>query len=185
MMDNYILFLLILIFIPTAIILAFIPYLTRKTENFGVSIPESMYNREEFKTMRKKYSSIMLMITIIVSIVYFIVASQAKESRVFIMYTAIVIGYIILSFMYYLPFHSKMKKIKAREKWQTERKQTIVIDTKFREEKIVASNWWFLIPVLITIATIIFTFAIYDRIPNEVPIHTSFEGKITYSDKSP
>src|SRR5690625_7086668 len=82
MMDNYILFLLILIFIPTAIILAFIPYLTRKTENFGVSIPESMYNREEFKTMRKKYSSIMLMITIIVSIVYFIVASQAKESTV-------------------------------------------------------------------------------------------------------
>lgn len=184
-MDNYILFLLILIFIPTAIILAFIPYLTRKTENFGVSIPESMYNREEFKAMRKKYSSTMLIITIIVSIIYFIVAFQAKESTVFIMYTAIIIGYIILSFMYYLPFHSKMKKIKAREKWQSERKQTIVIDTKFREEKIVASNWWFLIPGLITIATIIFTFAIYDNIPNQVPIHTSFAGKITYSDKSP
>src|SRR5690625_59810 len=184
-MNNLNLFLLIIAFIPTAIILAFIPYLTRKTENFGVSIPETIYYRDDFKAMRKKYAFSMLIITIVLTTVFFIVAFQGQESTIFIMYTALIIGYIIASFALYLPFHYKMKAIKKKEKWQAERKQTIVIDTKFRNEKIVASNWWFLIPGLITIATIIFTFVIYDNIPDQVPIHTSFSGKVTYSDKSP
>src|SRR5690625_1647396 len=184
-MNNLNLFLLIIAFIPTAIILAFIPYLTRKTENFGVSIPETIYYRDDFKAMRKKYAFSMLIITIVLTTVFFIVAFQGQESTIFIMYTALIIGYIIASFALYLPFHYKMKAIKKKEKWQAERKQTIVIDTKFRNEKIVASNWWFLIPGLITVATIIFTFVIYEKIPDQVPIHTSFSGKVTYSDKSP
>src|SRR5690625_3764654 len=123
-MDNFMLYLLMIIFTPTAIILAFIPYLTRKTENFGVSIPESMYYRKDFKAMRKKYSTTLLIISIILTVGYFLVAFQVNEMTVFIIFTTIVIGYIITSFVLYLPFHYKMKQIKNEEKWQTERKQT-------------------------------------------------------------
>src|SRR5690625_2368942 len=79
-MNNLNLFLLIIAFIPTAIILAFIPYLTRKTENFGVSIPETIYYRDDFKAMRKKYAFSMLIITIVLTTVFFIVAFQGQES---------------------------------------------------------------------------------------------------------
>src|SRR5699024_7939120 len=79
----------------------------------------------------------------------------------------------------------KMKKIKEAENWQEGRKQTVVIDTAFREEKLTYSNWWYSIPAVIIILTIIYTFSIYDTIPDQVPTHTSFSGKVTYSDKSP
>src|SRR5690625_7301222 len=110
--------------------------------------------------MRKKYAFSMLIITIVLTTVFFIVAFQGQESTIFIMYTALNIGYIIASFALYLPFHYKMKAIKKKEKWQAERKQTIVIYTKFRNERIVAYNRWFPIPELIMIANSNVTYSI-------------------------
>ncbi len=34
---------ILLMFIPTILIIAITPYITRKTESFGVSIPEEIY----------------------------------------------------------------------------------------------------------------------------------------------
>lgn len=172
------------IFFLINVSLAFIPYWTRKTENFGVSIPESLYHRPDFKAMRKKYTiSLIVINTVLFSIVIFS-SFHLEEKTLTVFLTIAILLYVLLTFFLYLPFHFQMKNIKVKENWNDHFKQTIVVDPKFREGKITYSNGWFFIPSLITVFTIVFTFLVYDNIPNEVPIHTSITGKITYAEKS-
>lgn len=176
---------LIVIFVLTGISLALIPFLTRKTENFGVSIPETLYHRTPFKKMRKQYALIMMMILLTLTFLFFIIKNNVNDNTLMTLYIAILFLYLILSFLVYLPFHFKMKKIKQKENWTEQYKVSIVIDTTFRKEKLTYSNWLYIIPFVIIILTIIYTFSVYDMIPNEVPRHISASGKITYSEKSP
>ncbi len=172
-------------FIPAIFILSFIPFLTRKTENFGVTILEDMYHRPTFQAMRRKYTFIMVVIGLVFAILMVIIAFQNNELLEITFYTVAVLAYIILGFVIYIPFHLKMKKIKSEEKWQENKTSTLVVDTSFRSEKIIYSSGWFLIPICIMVVTIILSFTLYDKIPNEVPTHTSFTGKVTYNEKSP
>ena len=64
---NSQIFFLIVLFLLICLAFALTPYLTRKTENFGVSIPESLYDRKDFKGMRKKYTTSLLIIGILFS----------------------------------------------------------------------------------------------------------------------
>lgn len=175
----------LIIFIPTALTLSFIPYLTRKTESFGVTIQESMYDRPTFQSMRKKYALLMILIAILLTTLMIIISFLNNESLETIFFSIAVITYVILSFAIYIPFHLKMKKIKEDENWFEGQPSTIVIDTSFRSGKVTYSNGWFLIPIAIIFITIIVSFVLYDKIPDEVPTHTSFSGKVTYNDKSP
>src|SRR5690625_6622000 len=52
---NTMIVLLVSLFIPIFITMMFIPYWTRRTESFGVSIPEDEYHSVSLKKMRKHY----------------------------------------------------------------------------------------------------------------------------------
>lgn len=182
-MNNYFIFILAILFI-TNIINAFIPYLTKKTENFGVSIPENLYNRHDFKLMRKKYSLFLTFFNIIITGSLFVIGFKSDEKIFIISLIVLIILFLILSFVYYLNFHFKMKKVKDKEKWSEEINQVSIVDISFRRERLVYSNIWFIIPLLIIIATTIYTFVVYEQIPDEIPIHTSVSGNITYDEKS-
>lgn len=181
---NSQIFFLIALFLLICLAIALTPYLTRKTENFGVSIPESLYDRKDFKGMRKKYTTSLLIIGILFSAGLFLSASILNVNTIVIIYTIIVFVYIILGFLIYLPFHKQMKMLKIAENWQADRTQSVVVDMKFRQEKLIYSQWWFLTSVIIIIATFVITFLFYNRIPDQIPMHTDFSGKITYEDKS-
>src|SRR5699024_3930763 len=105
------------------------------------------------------------------------------EKVVLNLYIGSVFLYLLLSFLFYLPFHFKMKQLKTIENWQKTAPQTVVVDTSFRRESTSYSSRWLLIPLLATIATIAYTYVLYDQIPDQIPIHTSFLGKVTYDDK--
>ncbi|MEI3614507.1 DUF1648 domain-containing protein [Pseudogracilibacillus sp. SO30301A] len=182
-MNSQIIFLNTL-FILICFIFSLTPYLTRKTENFGVSIPESLYERNDFKGMRKKYASSLLIIGIFLGGGLFVLASILNENTMIIMYTIIIFVYILLGFLIYLLFYKQMKKIKNAENWQEKRKQSVIVDMKFRQEKITYSQWWFLISAMIIIATLVITFLYYDRIPAQIPMHTGFSGNVSYEEKS-
>src|SRR5690625_7070713 len=53
---NTMIVLLVSLFIPDFITMMFIPYWTRRTESFGVSIPEVEYHSTPLKKMRKHYA---------------------------------------------------------------------------------------------------------------------------------
>lgn len=163
---------------------AFIPYMTRKTENFGVSIPESMYHRTEFKQMRKKYAVILLIILFAFLLLSGLLSIYISEKALYIVYIISIFLYLISSFLVYLPFHLKMKNIKHTENWQLNKKPTFIVDTSFRNKKITISYFWYVIPLFICMITFGITWILYDQIPDQVPIHNDLVGNITYSDKT-
>src|SRR5699024_9528488 len=159
----------------------FTPYVTRKTESFGVSIPESMYNDDQFRKMRKSYvirtgilSAISLLVFLLLGIIY-----GNREEFVGIIYAAIIVAFIIGSFLIYLTFHKQKKQIKRTAHWKDDKTEHVVIDTTFHSQKNTYSNGWFLFPFILIVATVFITFFQYDRIPGQIPMQYDFSGEVT------
>ena len=73
-MNNTIRFLtMIITFLPLYLLFAFIPYMTRKTESFGIGIPEDKYYDPETAGLRKKYRNRILVICGILILSVFII----------------------------------------------------------------------------------------------------------------
>src|SRR5690625_1776404 len=169
--------LLILIFIP----LIFIPYWTRKTESFGVSIPEEVYYNFKLETMRKKYAKSMLLISLVVMslflLIYFFISKE--ETFISIIYGVLILVYFLCSFLIYFFFHQKMKRMKASENWAKDKAQQVVIHTRFHQQNLTISNWLYVIPFIISLVTIIVTLLMYNQIPEQIPMHYNFTGEVT------
>src|SRR5699024_1025558 len=137
--------LLIILFVPIFIMTAFIPYWTRKTESFGISIPEAIYNSERLRSMRKKYSQQIIWLSIITTVLLvalFFIINLSPENLA-ILYTVLILLYLIISFFVYLKFHRKMKRLKKAEQWFQDKSQTTVVHTKFHYEKLTISNLFY------------------------------------------
>ena len=162
----------------------FIPYMTRKTENFGVSIPESMHERKDFYHMRKQYTVYLLILFIFLMILSGVLTFLFPLKISTLLLSVTLFLYLAASFLLYLKYYANMKTIKEKEKWQQNGPQTIVVDTTFRNEKLIHSNWWFLVPAVLILVTVSFTFYQYDAIPDQIPMHTDVAGEVTYDEKS-
>lgn len=175
----YELLLLFSSYLILGLINVFMPYFTRRTESFGVSIPEEVFEEEILKDLRKRYviisSVIVLLITVIFSYLYF-----SGPPEMGMRYFTIGMIILILSlFAVYLKFHFQMKKIKSEKKWYEGKVQTIVMDINFRNEKLTYSNLWFLIPFMATVVMAILIYINYDIIPEQIPTHFDFKGNVT------
>ncbi|MCM3570528.1 DUF1648 domain-containing protein [Neobacillus mesonae] len=170
---------LILMMIPLYIPTIFIPYWTRKTESFGVSIPEEAYQRTDLKKMRKNYAWITSILAVITTAILLLTAGGQDENFIGILYSILISAYVIVTFFVYLIFHGKMKKLKSQYPEWTKKQQVITVSTHFRREKLTYSNFWFVIPFLISIATIAFTLLNYQQIPDRFPTQYNFSGEIT------
>ncbi|WP_376847584.1 DUF1648 domain-containing protein [Camelliibacillus cellulosilyticus] len=158
--------------IPVALFLMITPYLTRRTESFGVSIPADAYKHEDLVKMRKQYAWTILLCTLVaVAIILFF---NSNGAVVFLM---TLIAYVIVSFLIYLVFHHRMKKYKASQDWYNMRKQTLVVDTNFRSKPVTFSIGWFAIPFLIAVVTLLLSLIFYDKIPGKIPTHFGIDGQ--------
>ena len=175
----YELLLLFSSYLILGVINVFMPYFTRRTESFGVSIPEEVYEEEILKTLRKDYvtlsSVIVLIITIIFSYLFF-----SRPPEMGINYFTIGLFVLLLAlFAVYLKFHFQMKAIKAEKGWYEGKSQTVVMDTNFRNEKLIYTNLGLLLPFIITVIMAILTYINYDKIPGQIPTHFDFKGNAT------
>lgn len=179
--------LFIVIMIPVFLSMVFIPYWTRKTESFGVSIPEGVYQLPKVKDLRKRYAIITGVLSVIVLLGYLIISliSGGNENTLSIVFTVIIFLYLLLSFGVYLKFHYKMKVWKAESDWGENKLQKVVINTQFRTEKLTYSNLWFMVPFVISLVTIMFVFRQYDQLPDKLPMNYDFSGHVTrWAEKS-
>lgn len=175
----YELLLLFSSYLILGLINVFMPYFTRRTESFGVSIPEEVFEEEILKDLRKRYviisSVIVLLITVIFSYLYF-----SGPPEMGMRYFTIGLFVLLLAlFAVYLKFHFQMKAIKAEKGWYEGKSQTVVMDTNFRNEKLIYTNLWFIIPFIITVIMAILTYINYDKIPGQIPTHFDFKGNAT------
>ena len=173
-------------FLILGILMGFMPYLTRKTESFGITIPEDIYYSEQLKSMRKKYAVqailILLALTVGFAVLSFNAITLERATFIFGMGLVLLIGCL---FALYLKYHFTMKRLKADNKWEHEKPQALVIDTSFRNRKLAYSNLWFLIPALIMLGTLAVTLIYFNQIPERIALQYDFSGEVTrWADKS-
>lgn len=173
-------FLYIAIMVPIFVSLMFIPYWTWKTESFGVSIPEVIYNSSELKRMRKQYTITTGIISVLMIALFWILSTIITiESFLSILMTAMIIFYLVIVFIVYLKFHYDMRKLKKNANWSKEKSELVVIHTAFREQQLTFSNLWYILPFIITLATMMITFQFYNQIPAKIPMQYNFSGEVT------
>jgi len=176
---------LLLIFIPLIIITSITPYITRKTESFGVLIPSNVYHNPILQKLRKQYLQLSIIVGVILVGVLLAISSLFNEETFYATFIISTFVYIFITFAIYLYFHKKMKQLKSTEKWFEKKRETIVVDTNFYKEKKVVSYLWFILPLIITISTGIWSIINYDQFPDRLPMQYNMSGEVTrYADKS-
>lgn len=176
---------MLLLFLLCAVISAITPYITRKTESFGIAIPHDFYHDPQLVRFRKQYVKYNVLIGIATAIVLGALIGPLTENQWSIAYLIAIFSYFLVSFFIYYHFHKKMRAIKEKARWYEERKEMITIDTKFYQEKLVYSHKWFIIPLLITLVTIGLTLLYYDHFPERIPMQYDLQGNVTrWADKS-
>ncbi|MGM0942518.1 MAG: DUF1648 domain-containing protein [Bacillota bacterium] len=184
---NNITLVLIVLLVPMFIFFIFVPYLTRKTESFGVSIPETVYYTPELKKMRKQYAYAISFLSAFATGIFLItdMITDLEESAVGILLAIVISVFILLSFLSYYVFHIKMKQLKKLSNWKQEKSQKVYIHTQFHQSKLRYSNAWFLFSIIIAIATIIASMMSYAKFPEQIPMQYNFQGEVTnWAEKS-
>ncbi len=168
-----------IVYIPMLVIFAMTPYITRKTESFGISIPQNIYDNVEVKKIRENYRNNVIMLGSIIFIISLIIAFYVPHQLNAMVLPAGVCAEIGFIFVLYLKNHRKMKELKQKNNWLDQKSQKIIVDTSFRQKIKRVSPWWFLSYIVIILATVSIGLIMYEKIPNQIPMNYALNGEIT------
>ncbi|MEK3768903.1 DUF1648 domain-containing protein [Paenibacillus sp. FSL R5-0887] len=163
---------MIFVFVPTIVLMVSMPYLTRETISFGVTVSPVQFHSEPLRQMRKSYARIsatvhtILFMVCILCLIYGDEHSK-QQSWIIVTYS---LAMVVISLVINISYHFKMKSLLPMLPIALE-PSIMAVDTGFRKRNIGLSNNWFLIHVLITVVSIVTVLRNYDLIPDQIPIH--------------
>lgn len=180
-MTKFDLLFLTLSLLPAALLIAATPYLTRKTEQFGVTIPERIFYTEELKQLRKKFSlkSSILSVSIL-CIMLFLLQFASTDSSIAVIIVIFTIIMITVPFFFYYSSHTYLKNWSKQQSWFAEKQmERIIVDTSFHKVKLTHSNVWFIVPLALFFASVFITYLSYGTLPEQIPTRFDFRGNPT------
>ncbi|OAX47554.1 DUF1648 domain-containing protein [Paenibacillus sp. AD87] len=162
---------MIFVFVPTILLMVSMPYLTRETISFGVTVSAAQFHSEPLRQMRKSYARIsatlhtILFIVCIICLIY--VEHSKQQSWIIVTYS---LAMVVISLVINISYHFKMKSLLPMLPIAPE-PSIMAVGTGFRERNIGLSSNWFLIHFLIIGVSILTVLRNYDLIPDQIPIH--------------
>ncbi|MEK4288037.1 MULTISPECIES: DUF1648 domain-containing protein [Paenibacillus] len=163
---------MILVFVPAIVLMVSMPYLTRETISFGVTVSPVQFHSEPLRQMRKSYARIsatLHTILFIICILCLIYGDEHSKQPSWIIVTYS-LAMVVISLVINISYYFKMKSLLPMLPIALE-PSIMAVDTGFRKRNIGLSNKWFLIHVLIIVVTIVNVLRNYDLIPDQIPIH--------------
>lgn len=176
----------ILVFVPSIILIVSMPYLTRETISFGVTVSAVQFLSEPLRQMRRSYariSAILHTILFIVGIVCLMYSDEHSKqvSWIIIFYS---LAMLVISLVINFRYHLKMKSVLSMLTIAPE-SSVMTVDTELRNINRGLSNYWFFIHVVIMVVNIVFVLRNYGLIPDQLPIHYNSSWSIDrYTAKS-
>lgn len=152
------------------IIFILLPYISRKDVVFGVKVPLNIGDKSEINKIKRNFLLSSVLLAIVSLTIQFM--NTNKETLVLVMYSYIVVYFIMFIIAYY-----KMKKIKAKSNWKTSNK--VVIDTNFRKQKLIVSPVWYLGYLFVFLASMALIYMKYDSLPDMLRTSVNSAGEIT------
>ncbi|WP_239256982.1 DUF1648 domain-containing protein [Listeria ilorinensis] len=173
----------LLIAIVIIILEAFMPLLIRKSECFGVMIPERFAEEPDIKQMKKQYAGQVLLFGSLMSLlaVALMAAFHVSEAKIALIFTGTLLLLLAMSFGIYLKYHRRMIDWKAEhvKAGAISLSRKVYVDTSFHRKKMVLPYAWFLIPFLIFLITVTVTWIYYPRAAAYLPAHFDLNGQVT------
>jgi uncharacterized membrane protein len=161
---------------------AFVPYITRKTELFGVTIPSAMAGEAACRALRASYRSRMLGAGLLFT-------AAATAGAVFlgldslggmILFLGLTLAYLGLSFGLYLTRHGRAKRLKAEMGWEVEAAAAVLVADTASQGDTLSPAWLLLYPlgILLTILGIVLA---WPYAPDPIPMHYNAAGLVDRS----
>ncbi|MCL2493016.1 MAG: DUF5808 domain-containing protein [Clostridiales bacterium] len=185
-----------LVFVDVLLIvcLAFMPFLTRKTELFGVSIPSKEYMRRELVGMRRGYRNIMVIVGLALMGAHLLFQLNPALNggltleeasglagngglRFVAPFIVTVCVYCVFGFLLYLHYHKCMKNYKEQFGWSEagQAGPVIIADTEPAGRESISFNWLWLYAFIAAVSVIAVIF-IWPYVPDRVVTNTGLDG---------
>lgn len=179
-------FLIVTVFIIA--LQAAIPFLLQKTVAFGVTIPEGHTDDPMIAKFKKTYTATILIAGILLAAIFIfsIFNSSYSEERIILFGLAIQSCILAINLVLYFYFHIKTTKLKQENKWGSELKQVRVADLAIRTKDEMLPSSFYILPMIIVIGLIVYTFTQYADMPDLIPTHWGPNGQPdAFSAKTP
>lgn len=171
---------LLVVTLPLGAIITFIPYLTRRTESFGVSIEAKYYDDPEIAGMRRTYATVTGLVSLIALIAGLAAAlSLDAERHLGWLLPSVVCAMLGAHLILYLRYHFRMRRLKAERGLVSPAMQETVVDTDFYRERRAHSMAWLIPHLLVAAATAIFIAVNYDAFPDRIVMQYGLDGTPT------
>jgi len=175
----------ILLFIT--VLQAFMPKFLKPTEAFGVYIPDGYVKDPVVMKLKNKYTTFVLTFGIIIFVGYLWLAltQNPTEETLILMSVSVQFTTLFVSIVYYFMMHLRVKKRKETQKWLSGKSEVRVVDVKFQDKLKLIPRVIFIIPMIVTVGLIIYTFMKYDQMPEMIPTHWGPTGEAdAFSEKT-
>jgi uncharacterized membrane protein len=162
--------------LPLAAIVTFIPWLTRRTESFGVSIEEKYFHDPEIAGMRRIYATVTGTVGLIAIIACLIGASRLQEEAIGWLLPSATGVMLAAHLAMYLRFHFRMRALKRERGLLAAEMQQTVVDTAFHREQRAYPMYWLIPHLLVAAATAVFIIVNYDAFPDRIAMQYGMDG---------
>lgn len=162
----------ILVFVPSIILIVSMPYLTRETISFGVTVSAVQFLSEPLRQMRRSYARISVILHTILFIVgsLCLIYSDGHSKQVSWIIITYALAMLVISLVMNTSYHLKMKSVLPTLPIAPG-PSIMKVDTGLQKRNIGLSNYWFFIHVVIVVINIVIVLRNYDLIPDQLPIH--------------
>ncbi|MEK3979324.1 DUF5808 domain-containing protein [Psychrobacillus sp. FSL K6-2836] len=166
---------------------AFMPKFLKPTEAFGVYVPDSHTKDPEVVKLINRYTTVVLTFGMIIFVVYlwWALTQNPAEETFALVSVGVQFTTLFVSIGYYFIMHLRMKKLKETQGWLSGKSEVRVVDVRFQEKLKLIPRVIFIIPMIVTVGLIIYTFMKYDQLPEMIPTHWGPTGEAdAFSEKT-
>jgi len=156
--------------------MACVPYFSRKTILFGVSITEAHHDTAEVRALRRGYVYAHVALGLVWCILSFFVI-RSLDSEAYGLWTiGSTVLLLIFSTISYLYCYYAAKRMKLARGDTATTGQLVAVDISFHRRATTYSNWWFLVHLAVVAVIALLAAMYYDRFPDQIATHYDFQG---------
>ncbi len=179
MSEGWMITLILLMMVPIVLITTIMPYLTRKIECFGVTIPAEAQSDPDIIQYKKQYIVLNTLLGIVTTVSLIVCSLNINSEKTWSLLLVVhLLAFMLLSFFNFIKQHYAVKRLKESRNWLTQSAKRIIVDTNFRRRKLTVSYVWFLPHFLLIAGTALISVLGYDKFPEQIAMKFDFSGKV-------
>lgn len=175
-----------LVFVPTIVLIVSMPYVTKETISFGVTVSTEQFHSETLRQMRRSYARISAILHTMLFIVgsLCLIYSDEHSRQISWIIISYVLAILAITLVMNMSYHWKMKSVLPTLSAAPE-SSVVEMEPGLRKRIVALPSHWFLIHAVIIVVSIVTVLRNYDLIPDQLPIHFDSSWTVDrYVDKS-